>query len=85
MKKIDLSNENIGKMSKSDLRCCLVDMRIERDRLKLQKEIYEMCGKLIYINHLQAVKDLAQTLVETYTEDDYKDIVPCWEEVQDNG
>lgn len=79
---IDLSNENIGKMNVSDLRCCLVDARIQIDRLRLQKEIYEMCDKLIYINHLQAVKDLAQLLVETYSEDDYKDMIPCWE-VQD--
>jgi hypothetical protein len=49
MGKIDLSNENIGKMNVSDL---------------------------------QAVKDLAQLLVETYSEDDYKDMIPYWE-VQD--
>jgi hypothetical protein len=85
MGKIDLSNENIGKMSKSDLRCALVDLRISNDRLKLQREIFEMCGKLIYINHLQAVKDFAQTLVETYTDDDYADMIPCYEEVRDNG
>jgi hypothetical protein len=76
-KKLDLTNENIAHMSKSDLRCALVDLRISNDRLRLQKEIYEICGRMIYIQHLQAVRDMAKQLVDSCTEDDV--MLPCWE------
>ena len=56
--------QDINKMSKSDLRFELDNLRIEYEHMMLQKEIYKLVDRIASINALQEIKEFVEKIYE---------------------